>query len=143
AGIGRRDDVIVTEAHVMRGRDWLVNRWDRGPVLKHVALAKRADGLTLAEMLDGWRNHGGTVQRPGEAPVTIPDRVRGLAYVQHHPRLGADHEWRYDAITEVWFDDVDALRARAEWFATGPGSGQQALFQQSWFLALREERLLP
>lgn len=142
-GMGRRADVIVTDDHVVRGSDWLVRRWERGPVLKHVALAKRAEGLTLAEMLAAWRAHGGSVQRPGEAAVSIPDEVRGLAYVQHHPRVEDGHEWLYDAITEVWFDDVHALRARADWFATGPGAGAQALFRQSWFLALREEQLLP
>jgi len=140
--VRNRSDVTITEDHVVRGSDWLVRRWDRGPVLKHVALAKRADGLTLAEMLDAWRNHGGHVQSPGEQAVTIPERVRGLAYVQHHPRVEGDHEWPYDAITEVWFDDLDALRDRADWFAYGPGAAQQKLFKQSWFLALRETALL-
>lgn len=134
--------VILTEDHVVRGGDWLVHRWDRGPVLKHVALAKRADGLTLAEVLQAWSTHGGSVQRPGEPVVAIPERERGLAYVQHHPRVDGDHEWPYDAITEVWFDDLEALRARADWFAFGPGSGPQALFRQSWFLALRETALI-
>lgn len=141
-GVGRRGDVTVTEDHVVRGGDWLVRRWDRGPVLKHVALARRAEGLSLAEMLERWRTHGGSVQRPGEPSVAIPERVRGLAYVQHHPRVEDGHERPYDAITEVWFDDLDALKERAQWFATGPGSGPQALFEQSWFLALRETALI-
>jgi hypothetical protein len=142
SGIGRRDDVTVTDDHVVRGAEWLEQRWVRGgSAFKHVAVAHRADGLTLGEMLERWSNHGGTVQRPGESATTIPEDVRGLAYVQQHPRVEGDHAWPYDAITQVWFDDLEALQARADWFASGPGSGPQALFQQSWFLALREDVL--
>ncbi len=38
----------------------------------------------------------------------IPDEVRGVAYVQDHP-VGPDDPV-FDAINEVWFDSLDALR---------------------------------
>jgi hypothetical protein len=144
SGLEPPAEVIVARDHVMRGADWLEQRSQRGGrVLKHVALAKRADGLTLGQMLEGWAGHGGAVQGPGEQAVAIPAEIRGLAYVQHRPLVERGHEWPYDAITEVFFDDVDALRARATWFASGPGAAPQALFRQSWFLALREDQRLP
>lgn len=126
--------VLVTEESVMRGAEWLDQRWrDGGEKLKHMAVAVRAEGLAPAEFSERWRAHSGR---------NIPDRVRGLAYVQNHPCPRTTGEWAYDAVNEVYFDDITGLRARVDWFRenlTGPLRSD--LFRASWFLAVREEIL--
>lgn len=124
---------VLAEEHVLRGADWLERRWAGGGArLKHVALARRADGLDLPTFLDRWRTHAGTA---GGTP--IPDEARGLAYAQNHPLA----EGAYDAVNEVWFDDLDSLRRRVDWFAANGVGAPDDLFGASTFLALREEVL--
>jgi hypothetical protein len=110
--------VVVAEELVMRGADWLVQRWLHGvPKLKHMALARRAPGLSPAEFTERWRNRPGVVGAAGAAaPLAIPERERGHAYVQNHPLPSASVPSRYDAINEVYFDDLDALRSRIDFF---------------------------
>lgn len=123
---------VVAEEAVLRGASWLEQRWrDSGPVVKHMALAARAAGLTQAEFAVRWRAHAGTA---GGTP--IPDEARGLAYVQNHPVPG---EWPYDAVNEVYFRDLDGLRRRVEWFRRNvPAPADGSLFGQSCLLAVRE-----
>ena len=150
--------VIVAEEAVLRGAGWLDRRWrDGGDRLKHMALAVRAAGLTPAEFSRAWRSRAGQVRRAGATQVTaIPDEVRGCAYVQNHPDLAGERA--YDAVNEVWFDDLAGLRARAEWFRanlsspaesgpaeSGPaesGPAEADLIRQSWFIAVREHVVL-
>jgi hypothetical protein len=104
----------------------------RGPIpddapFRMMSVARRDPTLTRAEFVERWRAEAGALG--GEV---IPDDVRGLAYVQHHP-LGDDPP--YDAINEVWFDSLESLVRRAEWFATRP---VPALFTDSFTLYLRE-----
>lgn len=145
--------VIVAEEAVLRGAGWLDRRWrDGGDRLKHMALAVRAAGLTPAEFSRAWRSRAGQVRRAGATRVTaIPDEVRGRAYVQNHPDPA--EERAYDAVNEVWFDDLAGLRARVEWFRAnlsgpaGPGSAEPGpaeadLIRQSWFIAVREHVVL-
>jgi hypothetical protein len=124
--------IVVAEEAVLRGAGWLEQRWrDGGSMVKHMALATRAAGLTQAEFAARWRAHAGTA---GGTP--IPDEARGLAYVQNHPVPG---EWPYDAVNEVYFRDLDGLRRRAEWFRSNvPAPADGSLFGQSWLLAVRE-----
>jgi hypothetical protein len=123
---------VVAEEAVVRGAGWLGERWrDGGPMVKHMALATRAAGLTQAEFATRWRAHAGTA---GGTP--IPDEARGLAYVQNHPVPG---RWPYDAVNEVYFRDLDGLRRRVEWFRSNvPEPADGSLFGQSWLLAVRE-----
>ena len=45
--------VVVTSERVARGADWLERRWQEGgPKLKQLAIATRADGLTLPQFLE-------------------------------------------------------------------------------------------
>jgi hypothetical protein len=128
--------VVVTSERVARGADWLDRRWrDGGPKLKQLALATRADGLTLPQFLDRWRTRAGTV---GAAP--IPDAYRGLAYVQNHPLADGDRDWAYDAINEVYFDDADSLLARIAYFERELAGGADSdLVSANWFLAVSED----
>lgn len=140
--------VIVAEEAVLRGAGWLDRRWrDGGDRLKHMALAVRAAGLTPAEFSRAWRSRAGQVRRAGATQVTaIPDEVRGRAYVQNHPDLAGERA--YDAVNEVWFDDLAGLRARVEWFRANlsgpaePGPAEADLIRQSWFIAVREHVVL-
>lgn len=145
--------VIVAEEAVLRGAGWLDQRWrDGGDKLKHMALAVRAAGLTPAEFSRAWRSRAGQVRRAGAGQVmAIPDEVRGRAYVQNHPDPAGERP--YDAVNEVWFDDLAALRARVEWFRANlsgsaesgsaeSGSAEADLIRQSWFIAVRERVVL-
>jgi hypothetical protein len=137
--------VIVFDEAIMRGEDWLEERWRQGgPKLKHMAIARRAAHLSPAEFSAVWRNRAGMVRRPGAAEATpIPEEARGKAYVQNHPVARAVGEWPYDAFNEVYFDDIESLRRRAEWFAESLGSGTEDDFvSQNWFLVASEEVLI-
>ncbi|TDC65012.1 hypothetical protein E1200_19170 [Actinomadura sp. GC306] len=129
--------VVAAEESVMRGAGWLDRRWRAGGErLKHMAVAVRAEGLAPAEFSERWRGHAGRTR------AAIPDRVRGLAYVQNHPLPRAAGDWAYDAVNEVYFDDEAGLRARIAWFRENlPGPVRDDLFRASWFLAVREEVL--
>lgn len=60
--------------------------------------------------------------------------------MQNHPLLTGT--WAYDAVNEVYFDDIDALKKRIAWFQDNMEQSAQAeLFSRSWFLAAREETL--
>jgi hypothetical protein len=124
---------VVAEEVVVRGADWLEQRWrDGGPRWKHMALARRHPDLSQEELSRRWRSHAGTA-----GTLVIPDVARGQAYAQDHPvRPGP-----YDAVNEVWFDDPADLRARVEWFAAPRPPDE--LFAESWLLAVREEVVGP
>jgi hypothetical protein len=140
---GEESPVVVADELVMRGADWLDERWRRGgEVLKQMALATRAEGLTPAEFSQRWKSRAGTVATPGGPPVIIPDEARGRAYVQNHPRPKSSGEWVFDAVNEVYFDDPDALRTRIEWFAENmQGQAETDLVSRFAFVAVREQLL--
>lgn len=128
---------VIAREHVLRGGEWLEHRWDDGgDRLKHMAVAVRAANLTAEEFATRWTAHAGTVRRPGAATVAIPDAARGRAYVQNHPVAAT--RTAYDAVNEVYFDDVTGLRTRIDWFRDNGPSGPDGLFERSWFLAARE-----
>jgi hypothetical protein len=128
--------VVVTTERVARGADWLERRWQEGgPKLKQLAIAIRADGLTLPQFLERWRGRADAV---GAAP--IPDAFRGLADVQNHPLATGGRDWAYDAINEVYFDDADSLLARIAHFERELAGGAESdLVRASWFLAVSED----
>jgi hypothetical protein len=125
-------DHVLAGEHILRGEQWLARRWhEGGDMLKHMALATRAAGLSQAEFSRRWRSHAGIA-----GAAVIPGQARGLAYVQNHPVPG---DWPCDAINEVYFDDVAALRARVEWFrANVPDPADGVLFGRSALIAVRE-----
>lgn len=119
---------------------------------KHMALARRAEGLSPEEFSRRWAAHSG---RAGG--TVLPEVVRGQAYAQNHPLLSADGEPSdapdnrydaanlsdainpYDAINEVWFAREDDLAARIKWFADHAMDSSDAdLFGPRWFLAATE-----
>ena len=137
--------VIVADESVLRGAGWLEQRWrGGGEKLKHMAIAVRASGLTPEEFSQAWRTRAGQIRRPGAAEVTvIPNDARGRAYVQNHPHPRAAGEWAYDAVNEVYFDDLKSLRTRITWFRENlSGQAEADLVRQSWFIAAREEVVL-
>jgi hypothetical protein len=125
--------ILVAEEHVLRGADWLDERWrDGGDKLKHMAIAIRAPGLTPAEFSELWKGRAGKV---GQA--AIPAAARGRAYVQNHPVPRPGDPWAYDALNEVYFDDMDGVRTRMAFFAASPR--EDDLVGQNWFVVAREE----
>ncbi|ADP83446.1 EthD domain-containing protein [Pseudofrankia inefficax] len=126
---------VVARERVARGADWLAaHAASGGGAFKHIALSRRADGLTRAEFSRLWAEHGGVVQTSGAAAV-IPEAARGQAYVQNHPHPTGD-EPVYDAVNEVYFADLAGLRGRVGWFQQNPPTG--GLFGRSEYLAVRE-----
>src|SRR5260221_309289 len=108
---------------------------DRAPKLKQLAIANRAAGLTLPQFLDLWRSRAGRV-----GAVPIPEAFRGLAYVQNHPQAEPGRDWAYDAINEVYFEEIDDLLARIAYFERElSGPSEDDLVSANWFLAVREE----
>jgi len=131
---GDQNVEVVAEEVVLRGSEWLEARWrDGGERYKHVAFARRAEGLTPAQFAERWRSHAGSL-----GGVPIPDEAKGRAYAQNHPLPRDVGEWPFDAVNEVWFDDLDGLRRRVEWFAEHHDPSGDDLFGPSRFLAVRE-----
>jgi hypothetical protein len=127
--------VVVAEEHILRGNEWLDQRWhDGGEKLKHMAIARRAEGLSPAQFSDLWKNRAGKVGH-----VTIPAAARGLAYVQNHPVPVGDDSWAYDALNEVYFDDMEGVRTRMAFFAGS--ASEDDLVGANWFVVAREELL--
>jgi hypothetical protein len=111
-GSGRSCQVVAEEV-VLRGPEYLENRWRQGGSrLKMMSFGKRNPALTLAEFSREWRNHSG---RLGDEE--IPAGIRGLAYVQNHPIPHDGGEWPFDAVNEVYFERAEDLERRREYFA--------------------------
>lgn len=132
---GLTEGSLLAEEVVVRGADWLDQRWvDGGSRLKHVAIARRQDSVPAMEFSERWRAHAGRV---GASP--IPEVARGQAYVQRHV-LGSERRW--DAITEVWFADEGALHTRIAWMAEALAAPtDDDLFGEHHLFAVREDVL--
>jgi hypothetical protein len=110
-GLGSAAARVVAEEVVVRGADYLRARWaGGGERFKMMSFGRRNPRWTQAEFSERWRTEAGRV-----GGSTIPDELRGLAYVQNHPLPG--REWPYDAVNEVWFERLDHLRRRGEFLA--------------------------
>ncbi len=150
---GRRDEVLdgarspflLAEESVMRGADWLARRWRSSTdVLKHMALARRAAGLTSEEFSARWRSRAGTLGSAAGPVLVIPERAKGQAYIQNHVLPVPPGGWPYDAVNEVYFDDIESLRYRLSWFTENMSAGaENDLVSTATFLALRESLVLP
>ena len=137
--------VVIADELVLRGADWLQQRWlDGGVKLKHMAIARRARELTQAQFSDRWRSRAGQIRKAGDAELTaIPDESRGLAYVQNHPRPRPEGDWAYDALNEVYFDDVQSLTKRIDFFRENfLDQLEPDLVREGSFVAAREELVL-
>jgi hypothetical protein len=127
---------VAVDEVVVRGADELAARWAASDErFKMMSFGRRNPALSRAEFVARWRAEAGRLS--GDP---IPDELRGLAYVQDHP-LGDDPP--LDAVNEVWFDDVDALRRRAEWFAARPIPADLMSPPDCWSLYLRETVVRP
>jgi hypothetical protein len=137
--------VVVTRPLVLRGGDWLENRWRSGGArLKHMAIARRAVELSQEEFSQRWRSRAGSLKSTttGEV-VEIPAKARGAAYLQNHPLPEPGGGWAYDALNEVYFDEIADLRVRIAWFEQNLGDrAEEDLVSESWFIAAREDVLL-
>jgi hypothetical protein len=128
---------LVVAEEVRRGADALAARWVAGGErFKMMSFGRRNPALTPEEFAARWRREAGRLG--GEQ---IPDDLRGFAYVQDHPLPGSDPA--FDAVNEVWFDDQDDLRRRAEWIAARPVPADLMDPDRSGFVLLREEVLVP
>lgn len=59
--------------------------------------------------------------------------------MQNHPVPRAAGEWPWDAVNEVYFDDVAGLRARVEWSrANVTPSAAGDVFGESRLIVVRE-----
>jgi hypothetical protein len=139
AAAGLADDVgtvrLVVEEVVARGGDYLDARWSGGGErLKMMSFGRRNPALTPGEFSARWRGHAGSL-----GGATIPEDVRGLAYVQDHPVPVEGREWPLDAVNEVTFERLDDLRRRRDWFAARPdAAGDLMSPTEVWSLFVRE-----
>jgi hypothetical protein len=113
AALGARSCRVIAEEVVVRGPDYLQERWrDGGRRYKMTSFGKRNPELSLAQFSARWRSHAGQL-----GSEEIPVDVRGLAYVQNHAIPGDGREWPFDAVNEVYFDRLDDLERRRAYFA--------------------------
>jgi hypothetical protein len=108
-----------------------------------LSFGRRHPDLSPQEFSERWRREAGQLGG-GE----IPEAVKGRAYVQNHPvhpvPLGTGREWPFDAVNEVWFDRLDDLRRRRDWFAARLGAALRTAAKplmsptQVWSMFVRE-----
>jgi len=123
--------VVPVDEVVVRGADALTARWaDGGERFKMMSFGCRNPALSRPAFVERWRAEAGRL-----GGDRIPDDLRGLAYVQDHP-IGDDPP--FDAVNEVWFDRLDHLRRRAEWFAARPPPADLMSPAACWSVYLRE-----
>jgi hypothetical protein len=137
--------VVVARQLVLRGADWLENRWRSGGArLKHMAIARRAAELSPEEFSERWKGRAGSLKSADTGSVVeIPAKARGHAYLQNHPLATPGGGWAYDALNEVYFDELADLRVRIAWFEQNLGDhAEEDLVSESWFIAAREDVLL-
>jgi hypothetical protein len=141
---GRTLQILVEEA-VLRGADWLAqHRTDGALKHMHMALARRAIGLTPSQFSARWRNRAGRIGGSGvTTPIAIPEAARGRAYIQNHPLASAEREAGYDAINEVYFDDLESMRARLDFFRDNdPRRADADLVNAAHFMVVTERAVL-
>jgi hypothetical protein len=103
------------------------------------SFGKRNPELTLAEFSARWQSQAG---RLGEEE--IPADLRGLAYVQNHPVPVEGREWPFDAINEVYFEQLDHLQRRRAYFAAKQDAAARSSAEsfisptQRWSMFVRE-----
>jgi hypothetical protein len=132
--------LIVADEVVLRGQGWLADRWaSGGERYKMLSFGRRHPELSPQEFSERWRAEAGRL-----GGGSIPEEVRGQAYVQNHPVLGGGWEWPFDAVNEVWFDRLDDLRRRRDWFAARLGQALRGATKplmspgQVWSMFVRE-----
>ena len=60
-----------------------------------------------------WRSRAGRIGGSATTPLlAIPEAAQGRASILNHPLASAG----YDAVNEVYFDDLEAVRARLDFF---------------------------
>jgi hypothetical protein len=148
AGLEAASDspVVVADEVVLRGQGWLADRWaSGGERYKMLSFGRRHPDLSPQEFSERWRREAGQLGG-GE----IPAEVRGQAYVQNHPIpipipvQDRGREWPFDAVNEVWFDRLDDLRRRRDWFAQRLGQALRSAAEplmspgQVWSMFVRE-----
>lgn len=83
-------------------------------MVKLIALVKRKDGMTLEEFSRYWREHHG--------PLAISMLPGVKRYVQNHAvRLASGGDPQIDGVVELWFDDLEAQRRCAAFWASDEG----------------------
>jgi hypothetical protein len=107
--------VLPVEEVVARGADALATRWvEGGERYKMMSFGRRNPALTRAGFVERWRADAGRL-----GGDRIPDEVRGVAYVQDHPRAA---DPAFDAVNEVWFATLDGLRRGGGGVGPPPGA---------------------
>jgi uncharacterized protein (TIGR02118 family) len=82
-------------------------------MVKGIWMMKRKPDMTAEEFLTRYKQHGPLALR------LIPGIKR---YVQNYAAsLSSRGEPRYDGITEIWFEDLDAWRKARDWEKTEAG----------------------
>lgn len=162
--------VLCAREVVLRGAPWLDQRWHTpAEKFKHMALARRAQTLSPAAFSERWLGKQGRVAgaKPGAKPgakqghtLAIPETAKGLAYIQNHPVQNSAPEQPpassklqqdfmgmpplYDAINEVYFDHLDGMQQRIDFFHTHEvGKASADLVRWARFLAVREQVVYP
>ena len=98
-------------------------------MVKIVAFVRKKDDLTQDAFRAYWQDHH------AHLVAALP----GLRKYVQNPALdmGGRREWPYDGVAELWFDDVDAVRAAFESEESARVREDEPNFTKviDWFLA--------
>ena len=72
-------------------------------MIKIIALVQRNDDLSYEEFVDYWQNHHSK----------LVAQLPGLRRYVQNPAIDLGRERPYDGCAELWYDDLDAIRAAA------------------------------
>jgi hypothetical protein len=138
--------VFVAEELVLRGEDYLAQRWKAGGEgYKMMSTSRRNPRLTIEEFSAGWRSQAGKL-----GDETIPPEAQGLAYAQNHPVPLDERTWIVDAVNDVYFELLEHLAYRRDYFAAREEAVKQSVTETSifavegrWSMFVRERLLTP
>jgi uncharacterized protein (TIGR02118 family) len=137
----------ATHERVLKGRDRLFDdavRREQGGAVKVVAFLKRRPDMSTAECCRYWEQCHAPL-----ALTAVPADVFAYAYVQNHCIVEKGTEPDFDAVAELYFDDLKAVRRWSRWYASDDGAVLRAdelnfiLPDQRTILVTRERVLLP
>ena len=70
-------------------------------MLKANTVFRKRPDLSFEQFSDYWKN---------KHPAAIRKLLGVRKYVQTHPVRGLNKEWGYDALTQLWVDDIDVFK---------------------------------
>ena len=136
--------LLVADERVMRGADWLEQRW-RAATTRSTHGRRRSEhaGSRRPSSRSSGRAAPARSGRPGATGDRDPRSSRAAWRTCRTTRArGRRASGPTTRLNEVYFDDLESLRRRIEWFREHLLDQEDDLVRENWFIVAREEVVL-